>query len=64
MVLWYRDPADAISSVPPLEAQGEKAGRGLVEISGTRVYLLGVNHRLNHTERDEFQKAYTVAENG
>lgn len=62
VVVSYPSATDAIASVPPADTAGVKAGRGLVEISGTRVYLLGVDRRLTSAERAEFQKAYAAGE--
>ncbi len=62
VILSYRSAADAIASVPPVETQGVKAGRGLVEISGARVYLLGVDRQLTPAQRSDFQKAYAAGE--
>lgn len=64
VVLSYPTPADAIASVTPLETQGVKAGRGLLEISGTFVYGLGVDHHVTSAERAEFNKAYAAGKGG
>jgi hypothetical protein len=62
VVIAYRTPGDAIGGVQPGEAAGIKAGRGLMEIAGTFVFLLGVNSHLTAAERGEFQHAYAAAE--
>jgi hypothetical protein len=62
VILSYPSAVDAIASVSPQETEGVKAGRGLVEISSTRVYLLGVSQRLTSTERAEFKKAFATGE--
>lgn len=58
----YPSASQAIASVPRGDTAGVKSGHGLVEISGTFVYLLGVSGHITPAQRASFKKAYGVAE--